>query len=184
MSRRDALLDRVTDHVLQHGLIGLTLRPLAAAIGTSDRMLLYHFGSRDELVTAVVARTSDRTVAAIDALPAQPDVWAGISRLWEAFLTQPMHGCVDIYCQAAASGLIDHEPYRSAVRGSNQRWTDALESYLMRCGAPPERVARIVTLVYAALFGFHLDLATDNPEELARGVEDLAAAAQALAQDV
>src|SRR4051794_29641819 len=41
--RRDQLLDRVTDHVLEHGLIGLTLRPVAAALGTSDRMLLYHF---------------------------------------------------------------------------------------------------------------------------------------------
>jgi hypothetical protein len=39
MSRHDDLLDRVTDYVLEHGLIGLTLRPLAAAIGTSDRML-------------------------------------------------------------------------------------------------------------------------------------------------
>jgi hypothetical protein len=51
----------------------------------------------------------------------------------------------------------------------------------MRCGAPPERVARIVTLVDSSLFGFHLDLATDDPEELVRGVDDLAVAAQALA---
>jgi len=43
MDRREDLLDRVTDHVLEHGLIGLTLRPVAAAIGTSDRMLIYHF---------------------------------------------------------------------------------------------------------------------------------------------
>ena len=55
MARREELLDQVTDHVLEHGLIGLTLRPLAAAIGTSDRMLIYHFGSRDGLVSAVVA---------------------------------------------------------------------------------------------------------------------------------
>jgi AcrR family transcriptional regulator len=184
MTRRAVLLDQVTDHVLRHGLIGLTLRPLAAAIGTSDRMLLYHFRSRDELITAVVARTSDRTVAALDALPAQPDVRAGVNRLWDAFSAQPMHSCVDVYCQAAASGLTGEEPYRSAVRASNQRWTDALESYLMRCGAPPERVARIVTLVDSALFGFHLDLATDNPEELARGIDDLAAAAQRLAEDI
>ncbi|HVX55071.1 helix-turn-helix domain-containing protein [Nocardioides sp.] len=181
MSRRDALLDQVTDHVLQHGLIGLTLRPVAAAIGTSDRMLLYHFRSRDELVAAVVARTTDRTVAGVEALPGQPDVRAGVNRLWQAFLAQPMHSCIDIYCQAAASGLIGQEPYLSVVRESNERWTGALESYLMRCGAPPERVARIVTLVDSSLFGFHLDLATDDPEELVRGVDDLAVAAQALA---
>ena len=51
----------------------------------------------------------------------------------------------------------------------------------MRCGAPRHRVARITRLVESALLGFHGDLATDTPEELSRGVRDLADAAQALA---
>ena len=45
-ARRDELAEAATDYVLEHGLIGLSLRPLAAALGTSDRMLLYHFGAR------------------------------------------------------------------------------------------------------------------------------------------
>jgi AcrR family transcriptional regulator len=181
VSRRDELLDQVTDHVLEHGLIGLTLRPVAAAIGTSDRMLLYHFGSRDELVAAVVTRTEDRAIAAVDALPPADGVRAGVNRLWEAYQRPPLHGCQDIYVQAAATGLIGQEPYRSAVREANERWVGALRRYLVRCGAPAGRVARIVTLVDSSLFGFQLDLATDRPGELARGVDDLAAAAAALA---
>ena len=51
----------------------------------------------------------------------------------------------------------------------------------MRCGAPRRRVARVVTLVDSALYGFHLDLTTDRPAELARGVEDLAVAAEVIA---
>jgi AcrR family transcriptional regulator len=181
MSRREDLLDLVTDHVLAEGLIGLTLRPVAAAIGTSDRMLLYHFKSRDELVTAVVARSSDRMVAAVNALEPADGVRAGVNRLWQAFLATPLHECMDVYCQAAATGLIGAEPYLSVVRESNDRWSDALEAYLVRCGAPRERVARIVTLVDSSLFGFHLDLTTDKPDELIRGVDDLAVAAEALA---
>ena len=180
VSRRDELLDLVTDHVLEHGLIGLTLRPVAAAVGTSDRMLLYHFGSRDDLVTAVVTRAEDRAIAGIDALPVADGVRAGVNRLWEAYHSDPLHGCLDIYVQAAATGLIGQEPYRSAVRESNKRWIRALQAYLVRCGAAEEKVARIVTLVDSSLFGFQLDLATDRPEELARGVDDLAAAAEAL----
>ncbi len=181
MSRRDVLLDQVTDHVLEQGLIGLTLRPVAAAIGTSDRMLLYHFHSRDELVTAVVARAGERAVAAIEALPAKASVREGVNELWQQFLTEPLHGCLDVYCQAAATGLIGIEPYLSVVRESNDHWSDALEAYLVRCGAPEEKVGRVVTLVDSSLFGFHLDLATDRPDELIRGVDDLAVAAQALA---
>jgi AcrR family transcriptional regulator len=180
--RRDQLLDRVTDHVLEHGLIGLTLRPVAAAIGTSDRMLLYHFGSRDELVAAVVTRTEDRAIGRVEALEGAPDVRAGVVRLWEAYQEPPLHDCLDVYVQAAATGLLGQEPYRSAVREANERWVRALHAYFVRCGAPEARVARVVTLVDSSLFGFQLDLATDRPEELARGVADLATAALALAR--
>ena len=181
MSRREDLLDQVTDHVLEHGLIGLTLRPLAAAIGTSDRMLIYHFDNRDALVSEVVERATERAIAVVKALPAAPSVRSAVNRLWATYLTEPLNSCLDIYCQAAATGLIGHEPYLSDARASNERWGVALRDYFVRSSAPPRRVARIVTLVDSALYGFHLDLTTDRPEELARGVDDLARAAQTIA---
>lgn len=52
---RQDLLDRVLVHVAERGIGELSLRQLAAAIGTSHRMLIYHFGSHEGLVTAVVA---------------------------------------------------------------------------------------------------------------------------------
>ena len=181
MNRRDELLDQVTDHVLEHGLIGLTLRPLAAAIGTSDRMLIYHFGSRDALVSAVVAHSTLRATATVAALPAAPSVRAAVNRLWKAYQIEPLHALLTLYCQAAASGLIGEEPYLSDARASNGVWAAVLSDYLVRSGAPQRRVARIVTLVDSALYGFHLDLTTDRPDELTRGVDDLAVEAQALA---
>lgn len=181
MNRQEELLDEVTDHVLEHGLIGLTLRPLAAAIGTSDRMLIYHFGSRDALVSAVVAHSTRRSTAIVAALPAAPSVRAAVNRLWKAYQAEPLRSLLTLYCQAAASGLIGEEPYLSDARESNAVWVSVLSDYLVRSGAPPRRVARIVTLVDSALFGFQMDLTTDRPDELARGVDDLAVAAQALA---
>jgi AcrR family transcriptional regulator len=182
MDRRDALLDAATDHVLGHGLIGLTLRPVAAAIGTSDRMLIYHFESRDALVSAIVTRASERARATLGALPAATDVRSAVNQLWAAYLTEPLSSCLDVYVQAAATGLIGREPYLSDARASNDRWVAELGDYLARSGAPRRRVTRIVTLVDSALCGFHLDLTTDRPEELVRGVDDLARAAQALAE--
>jgi AcrR family transcriptional regulator len=181
MGRREDLLDQVTDHVFEHGLIGLTLRPVAAAIGTSDRMLIYHFGSRDELVAAVVTRAEDRAIAAVDALPGVDGVRAGVNALWTALQTGPLHRATDIYVQAAATGLIGQERFTAIVCEANERWVRALRDYLVRCGAPPQRVVRVVRLVDSSLYGFHLDLSTDRPDELAMGVDDLAAAAQAIA---
>jgi hypothetical protein len=105
-----------------------------------------------------------------------------VNRLWAAYRTQPLSRCLDVYCQAAATGLIGREPYLSDARASNEAWAAALRDYLVRCGAPRRRVARVVTLVDSALYGFHLDLTTDRPAELARGVDDLAVAAQVLAE--
>lgn len=41
-------------HVLAHGLNDASLRPLARAAGTSDRMLIYHFGTKDRLVAELL----------------------------------------------------------------------------------------------------------------------------------
>ncbi len=179
--RREWLIEAATDHVLEHGLIGLTLRPLASAIGTSDRMLIYHFGSHAGLVAAVTARASDRSTAMVQALPAAPTVRSAVNRLWAAYDDPTLGRCLDVYIQAAATGQIGVEPHRTVARESNDRWAAALRDYFERSGAPARRVARIVTLVDSALFGFHLDLVTDRREWLTKGVEDLARAAQALA---
>lgn len=174
-------MQAATDQVLETGLIGLTLRPLAAAIGTSDRMLIYHFGSRDALVSAVVANATRRGADILAALPPAPSVRAAVNRLWKTYQTEPMRSLLNLYCQAAASGLIGEEPYLSDARASNAAWAAGLRDYLVRSGAPPRRVGRIVTFLDSALYGFHLCLTTDRPDELQRGVEHLAAAAQALA---
>ena len=54
MDARAELLDRVVADVAEHGLTDRSLRDIAAAVGTSHRMLLYHFGSRQGLVAAIV----------------------------------------------------------------------------------------------------------------------------------
>jgi AcrR family transcriptional regulator len=51
---RDALLAGAIGHFAQHGVVDTSLRALAEAIGTSHRMLIYHFGSREGLLAAVV----------------------------------------------------------------------------------------------------------------------------------
>lgn len=180
-NRRDQLLAACTDHVLAEGLIGLSLRPLAAAVGTSDRMLIYHFGSRDGLVAAIVDESTNRSLDYLHSLSAARTVRAGVLRLWQAYREPPLHACNLIYVQAAASGYLGQEPYRTAVRDSNDRWAEAMRDWFERCGAPHSRVSRVTQLVESALLGFHVDLATDSPEELARAVRDLADAAQALA---
>lgn len=49
--RREELLEQIVDVLLKEGLSELSLRPLAKSVGTSARLLIYHFGSKEELLT-------------------------------------------------------------------------------------------------------------------------------------
>jgi AcrR family transcriptional regulator len=52
--RRDDLLRRVVKAAAEGGLARRSLRDLAAEVGTSHRMLIHHFGSREGVLAAVV----------------------------------------------------------------------------------------------------------------------------------
>jgi AcrR family transcriptional regulator len=60
MSRAD-LLDRVITHLADEGVGDRSLRQIAAGAGTSHRMLIYHFGTRDALLVEVVRAVEERT---------------------------------------------------------------------------------------------------------------------------
>jgi len=86
-----------------------------------------------------------------------------------------------VYIQAAATGQVGTEPYRTVAREGNIRWNAALRDYFARSGAPANRVNRVVGLVDSALLGFHLDSAAEGRAALRQGVDDLARVAQRLA---
>ena len=58
--RRSDILERLADHVLAEGLSASSLRALAKAANTSDRMLLYYFKDKDEIITATLGVIGDR----------------------------------------------------------------------------------------------------------------------------
>src|SRR3954463_11865062 len=114
--RRDELAEAATDYALANGLIDLSLRPLAAAIGTSDRMLLYHFDGKDDLVATVLRVSNDRSVAEVRALAPPGDVRTAVLTLGEAVTSPRLDRCQRLYVEAAALGLFGREPYSSVVR--------------------------------------------------------------------
>ena len=180
--RRAELADAATDHVLEHGLIGLSLRPLAASLGTSDRMLLYHFQDKDDLVATVLRVSNDRSVGLIRALPQRRGVRAAVLGLWEATTSGQLERCQRLYVEAAALGLLGREPYVTVVREANDRWVSAMADHLVASGADRRKVRRAVTLMDASFMGLQLDRPLDPASPaIARAVQDLAAAVATVA---
>ncbi len=71
---REQLLDKALTHFSEHGVRDTSLRGLAPHIGTSQRMLSYHFGSREGLLTAVIEKVvADTTAALLTLFAEHPD---------------------------------------------------------------------------------------------------------------
>jgi len=81
LHRRQATLAKAASYVLEHGLAGLSLRPLAKALDTSPRMLLYDFESKERLIEEILAEIRRREAALLEVeVRSLDDVWRWISR--------------------------------------------------------------------------------------------------------
>jgi AcrR family transcriptional regulator len=80
LERRQELLDAVVKECAARGIGDRSLRDVAAAVGTSHRMLLHHFGSRNELLLAIVEEVERRQRALLRELPTESA--AAIAVMW------------------------------------------------------------------------------------------------------
>ena len=101
---RDELLERIVAEVATNGLADRSMRELAAGVGSSHRMLLYHFGSRDGLVAAIVAATEAaqrdalRELSVDAASPAEL-----VRRLWDRVSTPELRPFVRLFFETLAT---------------------------------------------------------------------------------
>lgn len=87
---RDALLRKATAHIADRGLTDLSLRELAAAIGTSHRMLIHHFGSKEGLWVEVIRAVEAHQRAGLpEHLPDPVADPAGAMRAWWRHISDP-----------------------------------------------------------------------------------------------
>ncbi len=165
MNRREELVEHATDYALEHGLVGLSLRPLAAAIGTSDRMLIYHLGSKDALVVEIIRCSTQRSLAEMRTLAASTSPGAAVRDQWRLRSGAQQARCERLYVEASTLGLFGQEPYASAVAASNAQWLAAVTDHLERSGVPAARSGELAALVDAASMGFELDAPLDGGAE-------------------
>ncbi|MEL7106122.1 MAG: TetR/AcrR family transcriptional regulator [Pseudomonadota bacterium] len=111
-------------HVVENGLAGASLRPLAKAAGTSDRMLIYHFGSKDGLIDALLRCLAERFTQALDAaLPPghAPNRAACLAEI-TALMRQPQaaafaHVWLDILAEAARGTTVFQTTAAAIIEG-------------------------------------------------------------------
>lgn len=174
--RREELLEGAVDYALEHGIGTLTLRPLAQALGTSDRMLVYHFADKDQLVTAVLERAYERWFEELASRPRRARTPRGaVLDLWGALTDPVLAPCQRLYLEVAALSMFDPGRYREVNETMTGRWHREIVAWLVGGGADPRRATDMASVVGATLDGLYAELVTTGDERTAAaGVRRLA----------
>jgi AcrR family transcriptional regulator len=168
--RREELLERAYRYVLEHGVADMSLRPLAAAVGSSPRVLLFLFGSKAGLVQALLARARRDELELLERAGAagagDRDLAQIAGELWAWLAAEEHRGLLRLWVEGYARSLIepDAEPWAGFARATVADWLEVL-------GELTEDVAER-TLTLAVLRGAMLDLlATNDLERVTAAVE-------------
>jgi len=172
--RQDELLELAYRYVLAHGLADMSLRPLARAIGSSPRVLLYLYGSKDGLIRALLGRARQDELAAIGALRevgSRADLVDSALQVWRWLSDESHRHLLGLWVEAYARSLVDPDgPWSGFAAQTVRDWLG-----LLAAGQPPRRRgpagAAERTAVLAVLRGAMLDLlATGDTARTTRSV--------------
>jgi len=162
VERRAELLDAIVGYLAEHGLAGVSLRPMAKELGVSVNALVHHFGSKEELVVEALHRAAEIQEGITRRWRArEPDLTeADVMRKWWRWMNRDAKNLalVRLGIEAAAldatvSGLPGE--VRAAQIGY---WRAGIESRLVADGVPAADAAVEASLVKAMFTGLVTDL--------------------------
>jgi AcrR family transcriptional regulator len=156
--RRQELLRAVVDTVAAAGIGSRSLRDIAEAAGTSHRMLLHYFGSRDELLTAVVEEVERRQLDSLSALPDDPIEAA--RAMWAGLRAPGLRASERLFFECYARAAQGEQPYSRLVPEAVTAWLAAVAEQ-----APGDLDAALIRLGLAVTRGLLLDLVATGDEQ-------------------
>jgi AcrR family transcriptional regulator len=171
--KKAELLSRIVDYAVEHGVTSLTLRPTADAVGTSARMLLHHFGSRDAMAAEVLLAIEERLVAAIIDGPAETDAASVLRHMWRMTAEPRTLPLVRAVFETWGRALVRPGEFGDYLERIFTPWRDALAAGLEAAGAPAEAARTRATLALAAFNGLQLFRLTTGDEDQANAAFDL-----------
>jgi AcrR family transcriptional regulator len=156
---RDRLLAAAVAHALEHGLGDLSLRELAAAIGTSHRMLIYHFGSKAGLIVAVIQRVEELQRVAFVELDTESLSPADTMRsMWKRFADPSLGPQERLFFEIYGQALQGRAGAVELLDGIIDNWVEPASRYAIARGAAPDAARAEARLSVAVIRGLLLDL--------------------------
>lgn len=119
------MLDEIIEVVSSGGIGGRSLREIADGAGTSHRMILHHFGSRDELLVAIVEEVERRQAATLGDLPDDPA--EAVAAMWKDLRRPELRPFERLFFECYARAAQGEEPFARLVPAAVDGWLDAVD---------------------------------------------------------
>jgi len=157
--RRAKLLEKVVDYVLRHGLADLSLRPLAAALGTSPRMLLYFFGSKEQLLADALTEGRARLQREFArALSTRSGRKEQLRLAWEVWSSKESRKFSWMFFEAFTLAMRDRKRFPGFLERQVKDWLPFFEQAAAAAGVEAGRVRPVATFILATIRGLQLDV--------------------------
>ncbi|MEU6422854.1 TetR/AcrR family transcriptional regulator [Streptomyces spiralis] len=157
VEKRAELLQQVVAHLQDHGLAQMSLSPLAESIGTTKRMLLYYFGSRENLLAQALIANRPDAHAMFDNVHDPAGLRRAARTLWEAMTAGEQAGPIRVLLQLLSLAATDPQQYGALAADTVEVMVGPIAAAYVRLGHPPEQARAAATLLVSALRGLCQD---------------------------
>ena len=157
---KERLLGAAIEYVAAHGVADLSLRRLATAIGTSHRMLIYHFGSKEGLLIAVIRAVEEQQrqmLADFDIDPSLSPTEVG-RRMWQHLSDPAMWPNERLFFEMYGRALQGRSHTAGLLDDIVKSWLEPTTALREAQGIPPEAARAQARLDLAVTRGLLLDL--------------------------
>jgi AcrR family transcriptional regulator len=155
--KRAELLMEVAHHLQRHGLAQMSLTPLAESIGTTKRMLLYYFGSRENLLVSALNAVRPDAHAMFDDVRDADALRQAAQGLWEAITVGEQAGAIRVLLQLLSLATTDPEQYGDLAADTVEIMVGPIAATFARLGHTPQEARVRATLLVSGMRGLCQD---------------------------
>ena len=167
--------------MLEHGITGMTLRGLGAAIGTNNRMLLYYFGSKEQLIAQALAEAAQRFPAFTAGTAALDDPGVPlVDRLlaaWRGIAAPENLPFLQLFFEVFGQAVHNPGRFDDFLTRVGHDWTNQVAKALQAEGIIATEAAALAREIVAVWRGLQFDLlSTGDADAVAASYAGTAAA--------
>lgn len=124
------LLEQIVAYILHNGLQDLSLRLLAEALGSNARMLLYHFGSKENLIVEALHVIEKQQQALFVSLNQNLPATQTLRAMWEVFSSDAMLPAIRLIYEIELLSIQGKPEYAQFAKETLHGWTELISTTL------------------------------------------------------